>query len=63
MPAFPHTLIGLGPFADLGCKIVFTNIQSQSTTQMAISFSQAGETRLDHASGTSRSPRKPHRWP
>jgi len=23
MPAFPHTLIGLGPFADLGCKIVF----------------------------------------
>ncbi len=24
MPAFPHTLIGLGPFADLGCKIVFT---------------------------------------
>ncbi len=24
MPSFPHTLIGLGPFADLGCKIVFT---------------------------------------
>jgi hypothetical protein len=24
MPTFPHTLIGLGPFADLGCKIVFT---------------------------------------
>jgi hypothetical protein len=24
MPAFPHTLIGLEPFADLGCKIVFT---------------------------------------
>jgi hypothetical protein len=24
MPAFPHTLIGLGPFADLNCKIVFT---------------------------------------
>jgi hypothetical protein len=24
MPAFPHTHIGLGPFADLGCKIVFT---------------------------------------
>jgi hypothetical protein len=24
MPAFPHTLIGLGPFADLSCKIVFT---------------------------------------
>jgi hypothetical protein len=24
MPAFPHTLIGLGPFADLGCRIVFT---------------------------------------
>jgi hypothetical protein len=24
MPAFPHTLIGLGPFADLDCKIVFT---------------------------------------
>jgi hypothetical protein len=24
MPAFPHTLIGLGPFANLGCKIVFT---------------------------------------
>jgi hypothetical protein len=24
MPAFPHTLIGLGPFAVLGCKIVFT---------------------------------------
>jgi hypothetical protein len=24
MPTFPHTLIGLGPFADLGCKIIFT---------------------------------------
>jgi hypothetical protein len=24
MTSFPHTLIGLGPFADLGCKIVFT---------------------------------------
>ncbi len=24
MPSFPHTLIGLGPFADLGCSIVFT---------------------------------------
>ena len=24
MPAFPHTLIGLGPFADQGCNIVFT---------------------------------------
>ena len=25
MPSFPHTLVGLGPFADQGCKIVFTN--------------------------------------
>jgi hypothetical protein len=24
MPSFPHTLIGLDPFADLGCSIVFT---------------------------------------
>ncbi len=24
MPSFPHTLIGLGPFVDLGCSIVFT---------------------------------------
>jgi hypothetical protein len=24
MPSFPHTLIGMGPFADLGCNIVFT---------------------------------------
>ncbi len=23
MPSFPHTLIGLGPFGDQGCKIVF----------------------------------------
>ncbi len=23
MPSFPHTLIGLGPFADQGCKIIF----------------------------------------
>jgi hypothetical protein len=23
MPSFPHTLIGLGPFANRGCKIVF----------------------------------------
>ncbi len=23
MPSFPHTLIGLGPFANQGCKIVF----------------------------------------
>jgi hypothetical protein len=26
MPSFPHTLIGLGPFADQGCSIVFTKI-------------------------------------
>ncbi len=24
MPSFPHTLINLGPFADLGCQIVFS---------------------------------------
>ncbi len=24
MPSFPHTLIGLGRFANLGCQIVFT---------------------------------------
>ena len=24
MPTFPHTLIGLGPFTNQGCKIVFT---------------------------------------
>jgi hypothetical protein len=24
MPSFPHTLIGLDPFANLGCQIVFT---------------------------------------
>ena len=24
MPSFPHTLVGLGPFADQDCKIVFT---------------------------------------
>jgi hypothetical protein len=24
MPSFPHTLIGLGPFSDLGCAIMFT---------------------------------------
>ncbi len=24
MPPFPHTLIGLGPFADLSCQIVFS---------------------------------------
>jgi hypothetical protein len=26
MPSFPHTLIRLGPFADLGCQIVFTKM-------------------------------------
>jgi hypothetical protein len=25
MPSFPHTLVGLGPFADQGCQIIFTN--------------------------------------
>ena len=35
----------------------------QSTTPMAIPFLQAGETKLDHASGTSLSPRRPHRLP
>jgi hypothetical protein len=25
MPSFPHTLVGLRPFADQGCQIVFTN--------------------------------------
>ncbi len=24
MPSFSHTLIGLGPFANLGCQILFT---------------------------------------
>jgi hypothetical protein len=24
MPSFTHTLIGLGPFTNLGCKIIFT---------------------------------------
>jgi hypothetical protein len=24
MPSFPHTLIGLGPFANLSCQILFT---------------------------------------
>ena len=24
MPSFPHTLIGLGPFVDHGCTVVFT---------------------------------------
>ena len=24
MPFVPHTLVGLGPFGDQGCKIVFT---------------------------------------
>jgi hypothetical protein len=24
MPSFPHTLIGLGLFTNLGCKILFT---------------------------------------
>ncbi len=24
MPSFPHTLVGLGPFAEQGCQIVFT---------------------------------------
>ncbi len=24
MPSFPHSLIGLGPFTNLGCQIVFT---------------------------------------
>jgi hypothetical protein len=26
MPSFSHTLIGLGPFANLGCQIVFTKM-------------------------------------
>ena len=27
MPSFPHTLIGLGPFADMGCRITFTKTE------------------------------------
>ena len=26
MPSFPHTLVGLGPFANQGCQIVFTKV-------------------------------------
>jgi hypothetical protein len=26
MPSFPHTLIGLGPFSDQDCRIIFTEI-------------------------------------
>ena len=26
MPSFPHTLIGLGPFADLGCTFTKTDV-------------------------------------
>jgi len=29
MPSFPHTLISLGPFADLGCNIVFTKTSAK----------------------------------
>jgi len=37
----------------LVAKLCSSKHQSQSTTPMAIPFSQAGGTRLDHASGTS----------
>ncbi len=30
MPSFPHTLISLGPFADQGCQIIFTQDSSHS---------------------------------
>jgi hypothetical protein len=36
MPSFPHTLIGLGPFADQGCNIVFTKTAVTATTLMDI---------------------------
>lgn len=38
MPSFPHSLIGLGPFVDQGCSIVFTktNVTVYDTTQRPI---------------------------
>jgi hypothetical protein len=31
MPSFPHTIISVGPFADLGCSIVFTKTAVNGT--------------------------------
>jgi len=52
MPPFPHTLIGLGPFADLGCNIVFTKTTAE-----------AAQVALDEASPQPTIPSPPQRAP
>ncbi len=67
MPSFPYTLIGLGPFADQGCNIIFTKtaVTVYHPDGHPILSGWRDET-LDRASGTSLSPwrHQTHRmWP
>jgi hypothetical protein len=53
MPSFSHTLIGLGPFADLGCQIVSPSMLSWSSIRMATASSMDGANKMAPASGAS----------
>jgi hypothetical protein len=55
MPSFPHTLIGLGPFANLGCQICPPRRRCPSFIQMGISSSKVGEKSTAPTCGASRS--------
>jgi hypothetical protein len=53
MPSFPHTLIGLGLFVNLGCQILFTKRRCPSFIQTGILSSKVEEKLTTPACGTS----------
>jgi hypothetical protein len=53
MPSFPHTLIGLGPFANLGCQIIFSKHVVLVIHPMATASSTDGPNKMAPASGAS----------
>jgi hypothetical protein len=55
MPSFPHTLIGLGPFANLGCQIILPRWLCLSSIQMGIASLKDGKNKMAPASGNSHS--------
>ncbi len=55
IPSFPHTLIGLGPFADLGCSIVFTKTAVNVIDPDGQSILEDGGNKTVPNSGTSHS--------
>ena len=66
MPSFPHTLVGLGPFADQGCQIIFTNKDVSVRNPQGVCILKGWQEELALVSGASPSKLHQHvlypRW-